>query len=103
MLVMASGVDYGFANESTVHNDFHETHGIFKVFEGLEVKDMDKTVEISKDLIDAPTEQHLSNGTNGINGTNGVHSVDEKTNGEKGAQNGLLANGVAKVAQLATS
>jgi len=39
-----------------VHNDFHETHGIFRLFDGLEVSDMDK---------------HSSNGflTNGL--TNG--------------------------------
>ena len=48
-----------------VHNDFHSTHGIFELFEGLEVKDLDKEV--------AKPEEHLANGhmyTNGhVNGT----------------------------------
>jgi methylenetetrahydrofolate reductase (NADPH) len=31
----------GAANQ-TVHNDFHVTHGIFSLFDGLKVQDMDK-------------------------------------------------------------
>ncbi|KAF2455151.1 methylenetetrahydrofolate reductase 2 [Lineolata rhizophorae] len=30
-----------------VHNDFHQTHGVFPLFDGLEVKDMDKTYDES--------------------------------------------------------
>lgn len=26
----------------TVHNDFHETHGLFRLFDGLSVNNMDK-------------------------------------------------------------
>jgi methylenetetrahydrofolate reductase (NADPH) len=28
-----------------VHNDFHQTHGLFPLFDGLMVKDLDKPVE----------------------------------------------------------
>jgi methylenetetrahydrofolate reductase (NADPH) len=33
-----------------VHNDFHETHGIFPVFEGLEIADIDKPLHVVKDI-----------------------------------------------------
>ncbi len=29
----------------SVHNDFHQTHAIFTLFDGLEVADIDKSVE----------------------------------------------------------
>jgi methylenetetrahydrofolate reductase (NADPH) len=56
-----------------VHNDFHQTHGLFPLFEGLEVADLDKEIDFS-----------YSNGTPETNGTNGVHIVNG-TNGTNGA------------------
>jgi methylenetetrahydrofolate reductase (NADPH) len=54
-----------------VDNDFHESHGIFKIFENLEVPNLDKT-ETNGDIV------VNGNGSNGINGhgvsaTNGVN------------------------------
>lgn len=41
-----------------VHNDFHQAHGLFPLFDDLEVEDLDKPVEVGK--------------TNGTVETNGV-------------------------------
>jgi hypothetical protein len=38
-----------------VNNDFHETHGIFPIFDGLQVQDMDKAIEIAEDVQDTLT------------------------------------------------
>ena len=59
-----------------MHNDFHATRGIFPIFDGLEVKDMDKPLHPpSADLPNA-------NGNEVVNGTNVVH----ETNGANGQQ-----------------
>lgn len=53
-----------------VHNDFHSTHGIFELFEGLKVKGLDEAPKLEE-------QQHqLTNGyTNGY--TNGIgHDMD---------------------------
>ncbi len=47
-----------------VHNDFHQAHGLFPLFDDLEVEDLDKPVEAEK--------------TNGISEGNGA---DAKPNG----------------------
>jgi methylenetetrahydrofolate reductase (NADPH) len=58
-----------------VHNDFHVTRGIFPLFEGLEVKDMDKPLA---------TNGHVeSNGTNGHHKTNDINGT-HRTNGTNG-------------------
>jgi methylenetetrahydrofolate reductase (NADPH) len=55
-----------------VHNDFHVTHGIFPLFEGLQVPDMEKPLHstgvINNDSGSAPT-------TNGDATTNGDKSI----------------------------
>jgi len=58
-----------------VHNDFYQTHGLFKLFEGLSVEGIDKPFEVKQ--------------PNGIE-TNGV-------NGSKptGSENAPLTNGGA--------
>jgi len=33
-----------------VHNDFHDSHDIFSLFDGLEVPGLDETMEISESL-----------------------------------------------------
>ena len=33
-----------------MHNDFHDSHSIFSLFDGLEVPDLDETMEISESL-----------------------------------------------------
>jgi methylenetetrahydrofolate reductase (NADPH) len=50
-----------------VNNDFHQTHEIFKIFEGLEAQDLDLLFE----------DEKLSNGhTNGVNGKRDVLNGD---------------------------
>jgi methylenetetrahydrofolate reductase (NADPH) len=77
-----------------VHNDFHATRGIFPIFDGLEVKDMDKPLhKPSADLPNANGSEAV-NGTNGVNGTHKDESPGlietakaaavEVTNGIKG-------------------
>jgi methylenetetrahydrofolate reductase (NADPH) len=29
-----------------VHNDFHQTHGLFALFNGLEVEDLEKEIQV---------------------------------------------------------
>lgn len=53
----------GLTNRVSVHNDFHQTHGLFPLFDGLSVEGLEKPYEVQ---------------TNGVE-TNGV-----KTNGENG-------------------
>ena len=58
-----------------VHNDFHQTHGIFDLFTGLQVEDMDKSL-----FVDVVTTNGATNGT-----TNGYHHDDHpRTNGTSG-------------------
>ena len=61
-----------FTDALLVHNDFHQTHGLFSLFDGLVVEDLDKPFEVSH--------------TNGTAETNGV-------NGTKSAENVPLTNG----------
>jgi methylenetetrahydrofolate reductase (NADPH) len=60
-----------------VHNDFHQTHGLFPLFDGLEVEDLDKPVMIGK--------MNEAGETNGVN--------DAKSDG---IENIPFANGVAQ-------
>ncbi|KAJ5052181.1 uncharacterized protein L3040_001940 [Drepanopeziza brunnea f. sp. 'multigermtubi'] len=46
-----------------VHNDFHQTHGLFPLFDGMEVKDIDIPFE------PLPETKGLVTETNGINGS----------------------------------
>ena len=56
-----------------VHNDFHQAHGLFPLFDDLEVEDLDKPVEVGKK-----------------NGTVETNGVDGKPNG---IENTPLTNG----------
>ncbi|KAH6663468.1 putative methylenetetrahydrofolate reductase 1 [Halenospora varia] len=60
-----------------VHNDFHQTHGLFPLFDGLSVEDIEKPFEVPH-----------TNGveTNGVNGTK-----------PEGLENIPLTNGTTKV------
>lgn len=51
-----------------VHNDFHQTHGLFPLFEGLSVSSIDK-----------PYQVH----TNGTSTSNGVNGTSHKLNGSE--------------------
>lgn len=53
-----------------VHNDFHSTHGIFNLFEGLEIENMDDPVTATKPIINGYHE------TNGIPKPNNVIKLD---------------------------
>jgi methylenetetrahydrofolate reductase (NADPH) len=70
-------------NSITVHNDFHQTHELFSLFDGLQVEEMDKLFDFS-----------LSNGnaeTNG--GIGGVHSDLANIAKPNGIEDTPLANG----------
>jgi methylenetetrahydrofolate reductase (NADPH) len=60
-----------------VHNDFHQTHGLFPLFDGLEVENLEKEVEAIHTNGNG-TEEKATNGINGINvnGINGVNGVN---------------------------
>jgi methylenetetrahydrofolate reductase (NADPH) len=60
-----------------VHNDFHAARGIFPIFDGLEVKDMDK--QLHEPSIDLPGVNGHDESTNGTSETNGTH--DQKSAG----------------------
>jgi methylenetetrahydrofolate reductase (NADPH) len=48
-----------------VHNDFHSTHGIFRLFDGLEVKNMDDPAAVTKPVINGVH----ANGMGELNGS----------------------------------
>ena len=84
-----------------VHNDFHATRGIFPIFDGLQVEDMEKPLHTAN--IDVPTtnDRHEQNGVNGVNGThkaNGMNGETKEANGEEKQNPSLLA--AAKAAAL---
>lgn len=47
-----------------VHNDFHSTHGIFRLFDGLKVKNMDDPAAVTEPVINGGH----ANGTAELNG-----------------------------------
>lgn len=55
---------------AAVHNDFHNTHSIFQLFDGLSVKDLKKPVEVNR-----------------------VTDVDQQANGLESEPIGLETNG----------
>ncbi len=58
------------ADTSTVHNDFHSTHGIFDLLKGLRVENMEDPSAVTKPAING----HYP--TNGVARMNGIHQVD---------------------------
>jgi methylenetetrahydrofolate reductase (NADPH) len=70
-------------NPIIVHNDFHQTHELFSLFDGLQVEEMDEPVGFSLSNGDVET-----NGTNG--GENSDFAIDAKPNS---IENITLANG----------
>ncbi|KAF8427584.1 methylenetetrahydrofolate reductase 1 [Terfezia claveryi] len=65
-----------------VHNDFHDSHGIFSLFDGLEVPDLDQTIEISESL-EEKGEAHTIPNEKPATTTNGTTKalLAEATNG----------------------
>jgi methylenetetrahydrofolate reductase (NADPH) len=62
-----------------VHNDFHKTHGLFPLFDGLEVEGLNDPYEVNEAMNGVPT-------ING--GDNPVPACDENqplTNGQSGS------------------
>jgi hypothetical protein len=56
-----------------VDNDFHATDGIFKLFEGLEVPNLDKAEEVNGEVLEMTNgESHKETSGTPQNGTNGV-------------------------------
>lgn len=80
-----------------VHNDFHVTRGIFPIFDGLEVKDIDKPLRNPSVDLHAPTETNGSNGTHVTNGTNGEM---KEAHGEEKQNHGLLATAKAAAVEV---
>lgn len=48
-----------------MHNDFHATRGIFPIFDGLQVQDMDKPLHDPSADLPAANGEHQLNGANG--------------------------------------
>ena len=74
-----------------VHNDFHQSHGIFSLFDKLEVENMDQPTDLHQftngDDTNGLTNGHSANGystneqsTNG-HSVNGHYTDAHKTNG----------------------
>ena len=63
------------ADPAIVDNDFHRTHDIFNLFEGLEVQNMDKTTSPAT----ASTNGHEA--SNGNQASNGLASTNGSING----------------------
>ena len=62
-----------------MNNDFHNTHNLFELFEGLTVKDFD---------VDVPADDVSSKpAANGSSGTNGVASQQNGTPAEIATKN----------------
>ncbi|KAF1913327.1 methylenetetrahydrofolate reductase-domain-containing protein [Ampelomyces quisqualis] len=80
-----------------VHNDFHVTRGIFPIFEGLQVKDIDKPLHNPSVDLPTPTE---TNGANGTLGTNDSNGETQEAHGEEKQNSGLLATAKAAVADV---
>ena len=54
-----------------VHNDFHSSHGIFELFEGLAIENMDDPLAITQPLINGSVK------TNALASLNGLHKVPD--------------------------
>lgn len=74
-----------------MHNDFHATRGIFPIFDGLEVKDMDKPLYTPSADLPRPK------GDEAVAGTNGAH----ETNGTSGEQAGPRKEGSPSLIETA--
>jgi hypothetical protein len=70
------------ANGCAVDNDFHREGKIFELFDNLEVKNLDESLEITE-----PMKDLSLNGSNG----NGVPNINGVVNGN-GASNGAAVN-----------
>lgn len=71
-----------------VHNDFHQTHGLFPLFDGLEVENLEKEVEAIHTNSNG-TEERATNGINGIGSINGIINGVNGTNPEAPLVNGV--------------
>lgn len=60
----------------TVHNDFHSTHGIFDLLEGLRVENMDDPSAVTKPVING---HFLVDGAARMNGVHQVNSLRPAT------------------------
>ena len=94
--------------ELSVNNDFHDTHGLFLLFEGLELPDLNKEFEVpytngAENGVDDHIDTTATNGVNGLslNGhtnskvVNGVHGFTE-ANGVNGVH-GSIPNAIENV------
>jgi methylenetetrahydrofolate reductase (NADPH) len=80
-----------------VHNDFHVTRGIFPIFDGLEVKDIEKPLHSVN--VDLPTADDAA-GTNGTRGTNGTNGETKEAHGEEKQNPSLLAAAKAAAVEV---
>ena len=68
-------VELWLLTQNLVDNDFHSTHGIFDLFNGLQVKNLDGPLDTSRPVVNGHPSA-LTPKLNGINGTNGVHKAN---------------------------
>jgi methylenetetrahydrofolate reductase (NADPH) len=81
-----------------VHNDFHATRGIFPLFDGLEVKDIEKPLHTAS--VDMPTSNGHNEENNGTRDTNGTQSETKEAHGEEKQNPGLLATAKAAAVEV---
>jgi methylenetetrahydrofolate reductase (NADPH) len=83
-----------------VHNDFQASRGIFPIFDGLEVKDIEKPLHPSN--VDLPTADDVTrtNGAHGTNGTNGTNGATKETRDEEKQNPGLMAAAKAAAVEV---
>jgi methylenetetrahydrofolate reductase (NADPH) len=73
-----------------VHNDFHVTRGIFPIFDGLQVENMD--TQLHQPSVDLPTTNghHQTNGENGTRGTKDTNGETKEASGAEKQHPNLL-------------
>lgn len=60
-----------------MHNDFHNAHGIFPLFDGLQVPDMEKPLHAPGNGAAEPTSETVDNGESKAHGD--ASKISEKT------------------------
>ncbi|GAM88328.1 hypothetical protein ANO11243_063610 [Dothideomycetidae sp. 11243] len=81
---LISGMMQSWYLVNIVHNDFRRERGIFPLFDGLSVPDLDQTLEITPDVLEQYKKTRRISLTNGHTMPNGNHaSPKPETNGLK--------------------
>jgi len=78
-----------------VHNDFHQTHALFPLFDALSVANIDARFEVDSLTLEVPQTSNTKGTTNGIkNGTIGTDGIKDIAADKKKI---LLPNGINNI------